>query len=57
MRRSDAEKLEEMIRSLSSNKYWGLVGWLSNGGEGDLWEYLKPFRQKPDESIARRNGG
>jgi hypothetical protein len=54
MRRSDAERLEEMVRSLSKRNYWNFIGWLSNGGEGDLWEYLRPrnFPREADQIAA-----
>lgn len=44
MKKSDADRLERMVRSISRRKYWNFVGWLANAGEGPLWEYMKPKR-------------
>jgi hypothetical protein len=41
----DAEIIEQIVRSMTENGYWGLVGWLSCGGEGPLWECLRPRRR------------
>jgi hypothetical protein len=33
----EAELIEQIVRSMTGNEYWNLVGWLSGGGEGPLW--------------------
>jgi hypothetical protein len=42
MRRAEAERLEQAVRSLSREGAERFIGWLSTGGEGDLWDWLKP---------------
>jgi hypothetical protein len=49
MRKADAEKLEQAVRALGRRKYWPFIGWLSSGCEGDLWEYLRPYRPENDQ--------
>jgi hypothetical protein len=51
MRKSDVEKLEQAVWSLSERDYWRFVGWLSNGKQGDLWECLRrrQVRQQDQE--------
>lgn len=56
MKRADAEKLEDAVRSLSRDRYWKFIGWLSNACEGDLWEYLRP-RSFPKEDEHGWRGG
>jgi hypothetical protein len=41
----EAEIVEQIVCSMTKNEYWGLVGWLSSGGEGPLWECLRPRRR------------
>ena len=36
----DAEIVEQIVCSMSERECWGLVGWLSGGGEGPLWECM-----------------
>jgi hypothetical protein len=34
----EAELIEQIVWSMTGNEYWNLVGWLSGGGEGPLWQ-------------------
>jgi hypothetical protein len=44
----EIQDIERLIRSMSSAQYWSLVGWLSNGGEGDLYQARrKQHRHRP----------
>ena len=43
----EAEIVEQIVSSMTKNEYWGLVGWLSSGGEGPLWKCLRPRKRQP----------
>ena len=44
MRKRDCEELERLVLAMSQREYEGLVGWLSNGCEGSLWEGIRAFQ-------------
>jgi hypothetical protein len=46
----ESETMEQIILSMTENEYWGLVGWLSSGGEGPLWDCVR--RRRPLEQAA-----
>jgi hypothetical protein len=37
----DIENIERAVRSMSQAQYDGLLCWLSNGAEGDLWDCVQ----------------
>jgi hypothetical protein len=45
----EIENIERIILGMSERQYWGLVGWLSSGGNGALWDCVKPYRYQQDE--------
>jgi hypothetical protein len=51
----DAEIVEQIVCSMSESEYWGLVGWLSGGGEGPLWECMpRMVARRPRDAEALR---
>ena len=53
MTKRDIETLEQMIRSMTERQYWGLVGWLSNGMDGPLWQP----RRRRDRPVPEQQDG
>jgi hypothetical protein len=52
MRKHEAEFVEQLVRSLSEQHYWGLVHWLAGGCNGSLWSYVQPAKR----GIASQKG-
>jgi hypothetical protein len=57
--KQEAEELERTIRAMSERQYWAFIDWLSNGAQGELWEFIRrrairaadpQYRRKPDVS-------
>jgi hypothetical protein len=51
----EAEIVEQIVCSMTKNEYWGLVGWLSSGGEGPLWGCLRPRRRQAESEAPTRD--
>ena len=53
----DVENIERAVRAMSQNQYDGLLCWLANACEGDLWDCAKPSylrrRQNEEEQHER----
>jgi hypothetical protein len=41
IKRAEAELIEKLVRSMTEREGWSLVGWLSSGCEGSLWECVR----------------
>jgi hypothetical protein len=47
----EVEMAEEIIERMSENQYSGLLGWLADGCEKPLWNYVQPWRYRAHPTV------